>query len=139
MKITPVNYSYNKSQSKAQNFKGLWGKTSRNTDYDAALGVPKVEDVYYYYPFSGEKKEEIEEVKNKYTSAYVENNSKYRVKDCRVCTYLPFTKADYDGYSSLTDGSKLTKDDKSIHSYVQDKYVNNEYGNNQTPAVNVKI
>ncbi len=133
MKIIPIKYT---NINNSQNFKGLWGKTSRNTDYDCALGVPKVEDDYYYYPFADESSEEIKKIHSENTKAYVEDSSRYRIKDCKICATLPFNKNMYEAYTAIKDKKEITDNIQFIHYFVKDKYIDNEYGNKQKSAVN---
>ncbi len=136
MKITPINYN---TYNKAQNFSGLWGKTSRRTDFDQSLGVPKIEDTYYYYPFSDETQAEIQSVIKSNTSADIDEENgipKYKIKSCKICMTLPLKKVNYKNYSEMTPDNRLTSMIKRAHYCVKDKYVTNEYGPNQTPAIN---
>jgi len=141
MKITPINYSYNYSniQTKSQNFEGLWGKTSRNTDFDKVLGVPTVRETYYYYPFSDETTERINQVVSENTDADIveENgNFRYMIKDCKICTTLPFKEVNFDTYSAMDSSSRLTKNARVVHYCAKNKYITNQYGNEQVSAAN---
>ncbi len=142
MKIAPLNYTNNGNINKNQAFQGLWGKTSRNSDFDQALGIPKVEEVCYYYPFNDETQEQIQSVIDKNTEAYIdesEDTPKYKIRDCRVCTTLPFQEVHYINYATLSPKSKLNNRIKLIHSFVKDKFVTNEYGPSQESAKNDEI
>ncbi len=142
MKITPFYLNRNMNQNKIQNFEGLWGKTSRNSDFDQALGIPKVEEVCYYYPFKNETPDQIHEVVSKNTEAYIDESEeipKYKIKDCKVCTTFPFEEIHYLSYAMMPSKSKLSNKIKIIHSYVKDKYTTNKYGPEQTSAVNEEV
>lgn len=142
MKITPLNYSNTNKISKTQNFEGLWGKTSRTSDIEASLGIPKVEEVYYYYPYSDETQAEIQHVVDENTEAYIDESDsvpKYKVKECRVCTTLPFNELSYLNYATLSPKAKISSKIKLVHSYAKDKFVTNEYGLNQEAAVNEEV
>lgn len=144
MKINSINYSlnYNKPTHKAQNFEGLWGKTSKNTDFDAVLGIPKVEETSYYYPFSDETQDEINKVVKENTSADIDETDgamKYKINDCRVCTTLPFKKVNFENYTAMNEKSKLYSNTKVIHYSVKDKYLNNGYGSEQISASNENV
>ncbi len=143
MKIAPVNYSFytNKNQ-KLQSFEGLWGKTSRNTDYDEAMGIPIIQEVCYYYPYLDENPEQIQKQIEKNTGAYVveENgNSRYKTKECKLATILPFTEAQFLNYFGFTISDELTQNIKRIHALLGDKYVNNIYGKEQQSAINEAV
>ncbi len=137
MQITPIN-----TNNKHQNFAGLWGRTSRSTDFDMSLGVPKVEDTYYYYPFIDETEEQIQNVRKENTLADIiqeDGYDKYIVRDCKICTKLPFKEANYLGYLAWTPDKKLTQKIKLVHYSVKDKYTTNEYGLSQENAFNAKV
>lgn len=137
MKISPI--SYNNLQQKSQNFNGLWGRTSSSTDFDESLGVPKVEITYYYYPFKHESESEIQRVVADSKTAFFKEEdgvAKYNVQDCKICATLPFTKDNFDSYINLTPENKLSPVIKLVHSAVQDKYINNDYGFGQKSAIN---
>ena len=142
MKIAPLNYSNNLNINKTQPFQGLWGKTSRNSDFDQALGIPKVEEVCYYYPFKDETSEQIQAVIEKNTEAFIdesEDTPKYKIRDCRVCTTLPFQEVHYINYATMSPKSKISNKLKIIHSFVKDKFLTSEYGPSQGSAVNDEI
>lgn len=144
MQINSSNYSFNfnKQTVKNPNFEGLWGKTSRNTDFDVVLGIPKIEETSYYYPFADETKEEINKIVTENTRADIEGSSgtiKYKINDCRICTTLPFKKVDFDNYTSINEKSDINSNMKTVHYLVLDKYINNGYGAEQTSALNEKV
>ena len=58
MNIPLFNSFENLNVANKQSFQGLWGKTSRSSDFDQVLGIPKVEEVCYYYPFNDETPEQ---------------------------------------------------------------------------------
>ena len=143
MKITPINYSYGNSniQSKTRSFEGLWGRTSRTTDYDKTLCIPVITETCYYYPFSDETNSEITRVAADNASADivdVNGSTKYIIKDCRICTTLPLEKADFDTYKMLDASDKMTESAKIVHYWVKDKFITNGYGE-QTSASNSEV
>ena len=69
MNIPLFNSFENLNVANKQSFQGLWGKTSRSSDFDQVLGIPKVEEVCYYYPFNDETPEQIQSVIDKNTEA----------------------------------------------------------------------
>ncbi len=142
MNIPLFNSFENLNVSNKQSFQGLWGKTSRSSDFDQVLGIPKVEEVCYYYPFNDETPEQIQSVIDKNTEAYIdesEDTPKYKIRDCKVCTTLPFQELHYINYATLSPKSKLNNRIKIIHSFVKDKFVTNEYGPNQESAKNDEV
>lgn len=141
MQINLINYN-NKPMVKIPSFEGLWGKTSKNTDFDAVLGVPKVEETSYYYPFADETKAEIAKVVQENTKADIEEQGgsiKYKINDCKVCTTLPFKQVHFDNYRAMNEKSKLYNNMKTVHYSVKDKYINNGYGSEQVSAINEKV
>lgn len=121
-----------------RNFNGLWGKTSRRTDFDRSLGVPKVEDTYYYYPFSDETQDEIKQVLKQNNDALINDDdgfTKYITKYCKLCTTLPLKKVNYENYINMKPSNKLTTMMRRVHYCVKDKYRTNEYGLDQVPAI----
>ncbi len=141
MQINSINYN-NKQMVKTPSFEGLWGKTSKNTDFDVVLGVPKVEETSYYYPFADETREEINKVIKENTKADIEEQGgsiKYKINDCRLCTTLPFKQSHFDNYRVMNEKSKLYNNMKTVHYSVKDKYINNGYGSEQVSAINEKV
>ncbi len=141
MKISPLNYLMNAKLNKIQNFQGLWGKTSRTSDFDQALGIPKVEEVCYYYPFSDEAPSEIQSVVEKNTKAYIDESDevpKYWLKECKVCTTLPFNELSYLNYATMSK-PKIQGKLRVVHALAKDKYTDNVYGPNQCSAVNEQV
>lgn len=142
MKITPLNYSYTNKMSKTQNFEGLWGKTSKNSDIEQSLGITKVEEVCYYYPFEDETAEDIQCIVEENTEAYIDESEsvpKYKVKECKVCTTLPFNELSYLNYATLSPKAKLSNKVKIVHACAKDKYTTNEFGPSQESAVNEAV
>lgn len=142
MKIVPFNLCRNQNLNKIQNFEGLWGKTSRTVDFEQVLGIPKVQEVCYYYPFKDETPEQIQEVVSKNTEAYIDesnNTPKYKIRECRVCTTFPFVEEDYLSYTTMSPMSKISNQSRAIYSYVKDKFITNKYGPNQISAVNEEV
>ena len=129
----------NTSNFNGQNFSGLWGKTTRRTDFDNVLCVPRIKEVRYYYPFVDETPEEIDAVVNDKKKAFIVDENgfpKYRIFDCKLGKKLPFNQQQYDAYSQLTEIRKNDKSIEEIHSKVREKYINDIYGNQQLPAYN---
>ena len=127
MRISAIN------NCSKQNFQGLWGKTSKNIDIDEALGVRKEDEVKYYYPFKDEDPREAYLLVQGIKHAYIdEKEPAYYVNDARVCATLPFTEAEYLAYKSLQDKKQATDTTVKIHEYVANKYLNAEYGVQQS-------
>ena len=111
------------------NFQGLWGKTSKNIDIDEALGVRREDEVKYYYPFKDEDERAAYILVQGIKHAYIDEKAPaYYVNDARVCATLPFTEAEYLTYKNLTDKKQATDTTVKIHKYVENKYLNPEYG-----------
>ena len=91
--IQNFNY-YNNNTIKAHSFKGLWGANSRLIDKDPVLGVYTDYETYYYYPYADETDEHIQAATKDYTKAYIDESqdSRYIVKECKICLPLPFTE-----------------------------------------------
>lgn len=150
MKISPVYNNYishsnkslnqNKTQSNSQNknqsFEGLWGETSFRTDFDPVLFSPKIETIYYYYPFEGEKQEDIDKIIEENSSAKIVDGSKYVVNECKQGYTLPFTEADYKKYMKATMNDDLTYKLRTINRHVCKLYLNHEFGTPQQSAIN---
>lgn len=139
MKITPlsINAIHNKMNNKS--FKGLWGETTRLIDKDPVLGVSTDYETYYYYPYADETSDEINEIIKNNTAAYIDYNRgcRYVVKECKVCTLLPFKKVNFDSYHAADNSTRLTQNIKKVHFSVRDKYINNQ--GEQISAVNKTI
>lgn len=146
MKITPTNNVYNLKNNnilKSPGFNGLWGKSSSNSDVDPAIGVLKVQETYYYYPFCDEDESSVTEIVRENSSANIDTKGpspRYFVKDCRVCATLPFTQSDYEHYKSLSGSSSMNNTDKKVHSYSKGLYrTNNITLQSDNEAVNLKL
>ncbi len=137
MRVSSIsNNIYSKSIN--NNFKGLWGKTSINTDIDPVLCIPVTTRSYYYFPFSDETKEQTSRIESSIDKAEIKEvngQTKYNIEDCRICATFPFTRADFCEYKNFNADSKLNDMMKKVHSLVQNKYVNREH-DNQRSAVN---
>lgn len=104
MLISPINNSM--SVKHTANFKGLWGETHYDDRSESEYFIH--DKTYEYYPFSDEKKEEIEAVKNK-NSAYREDiPGKGLVANpwvhldsvfVKVMPVLPFTSKEFMNYT----------------------------------------
>ena len=144
MKVSSVNYSNNFNRInnlKGQNFTGLWGKTSLTSDIDPALGILRVQETSYYYPFKDENERAAEVYVQGHKNAYIEedsNSPRYIVNDCRLCATLPFTESQYEEYLSLKKGTKLSDSIREIHRIVQKFYLFKTHGN-QKSAVNINL
>ncbi len=138
MNIRSLNIGLNNSigSNKNQSFNGLWGGTTRLVDKDPVLGVNTDYETYYYYPYLDEPLSEIDNVIKNNTAAYIdaENGSRYVVKECKVCTTLPFKAVHFDIYRHADSSTRLTQNLKKVHFSVQDKYINNQ--GEQKSAVN---
>ena len=126
-----------------QSFKGLWGKSSTNTDIDPVLCIPLTTNTYYYYPCIGESDEKIKNIEESIDEAKIVNveggTQKYNIEDCRICARLPFTAKEYLEYSRFKPTSKLTKKIYEIHSAVRDKYTTRDLGPEQKAALNPNV
>ena len=138
MRISSIN---NINYTKNRNFTGLWAKTTLNSDVDPALGILKVQETSYYYPFKDEnlKVASVFVEGNKY--AHIEENTdrpRYIVNDCRLCATLPFTQNEYEQYKSLPKGTRLNDLYRKIHGAVQKFYLDKTPGE-QKSAVNTQL
>ncbi len=124
MRILPIN---NYNNIKTQNFNGLWGKNSFLVDRDSVLGVTTDIETYYYYPFSDESPESINEVLKKNKTAYIDHNAhdRYIIRECKLCTTLPFKEVNFNTYKDADSSTKLIPTIKKVHYLVMDKYLNN--------------
>lgn len=139
MNIKPLSIYSNKKfieQKENISFKGLWGETTRIIDKDPVLGVNTDYETYYYYPFLDEPLSQISEVVKNNTAAYIDygNGSRYVVKECKVCTTLPFKEVHFDTYQIADASTRLTQNLRKVHFSVKDKYINNQ--GEQESAVN---
>ena len=127
MKISTIN-SYSKP-----NFQGLWGKTTKRVDMDAALGVRREDEVKYYYPFKDEDPRIAELTVQGLKHAYIDENAPaYIVNDARVCATLPFTEDEYRAYKDLKEKKQATDITVKIHKFVENKYINAETGKQES-------
>ena len=105
MKISSIN---NAMYSNNANFKGVWGKTSVNTDMDPVINIPTNTTTYYYYPFKNESDNDVQEIAKNNKSANifsVNGKPRYVIQDCKICARLPITEDEYSWYSSLSEDS----------------------------------
>ena len=141
MKITSIN-NFKNGISNKQNFTGLWGKTSKTSDMDPALGIVKVQTTSYYYPYKGENQNAAEILVQGYKNAYIDESSssqpRYIVNDCRLCATLPFTESEYNAYKSVKKGTRLNDLFRDIHKTVSRFYENPNHGS-QVSAINCEI
>ena len=139
MRVSAFNNIY---KSCEQNFTGLWGKTTKPTpDISPVYFVPVATTNYYYYPFSDEKENDINELEKKIDRAEITGSGesqKIESDDCRVLSALPFNQSQFEAYQKINENDELTNDLRKIHIFVQDKYLNREYGN-QKPAINTIV
>lgn len=138
MQISSILPSYT-GINKTQSFQGLWGRTSVNPpDIDPVLGIKTHYETCYYYPFADESEDEIKDVVSKNSLAFVDDTVKpntYVIKECKVCTTLPFKKVNFDNYYAATAKDvTYTSNNRKIHALVKDKYTNNN--DEQIPAIN---
>lgn len=137
MKISPLVNTIN---TRNTNFTGLWGKTTRKTDIDPAIGIPTVYETYYYFPFLDETKEDIENVQFAYNNAYIEDKdgtSKYKIIECKQCTTLPFKQVSFEeNYQKYEPSKRLTSSIKKIHKAAEKLFLNNKFGTEQVSAAN---
>ncbi len=140
MKIGAIK-GYYKFNSK-NTFKGLWAQTTKTSDYEGVLSLLKVTRTSYYHPFKNESANEINQVVNDNTKAYIEdnnNNARYIIHECKICTTLPFTQEQFTNYLNSGFDTRLTPTNKLINRYVQNLYINNGESTEQTPAVNIAV
>ncbi len=141
MKIFSINNIYNSVRN--QSFKGLWGKSSTNTDFNPLLCLPTNRKTYYYYPCIGESPERVRNIKESIDKAGIERENdkdqEYNIEECKICATLPFTTKEYLEYSKFKPTSKLTKKIYEIHSAVRDKYKNKDLDSEQISAQNPNV
>ncbi len=135
MKISPIN-NYNIKQ----NFQGLWGRTQKNNDFDQGMCILKNETTYYYFPFLGEKKEDLDRMVQEGNHSRLDKvNNRYERQIFKLCATLPFTEAEYKAYSEAQQYNGFSDEKtRTIHRHVFDKFINKDL-NNQTEAKNPKI
>ena len=122
----------------SMNFQGLWRESTQKTDFDRVMQIKKIENTYYYHPFSDESKDEISQVvsKNSYADIVEQNGQPvYIIDECKVCSKLPVDSQSYENYMKA---QRLSQRAKNIHRIVQNKYINPEL-HYQKPAVNPEI
>ncbi len=120
------------------NFQGLWRKSTQKTDFDTVMQIKKMEETYYYHPFSDETAEQIAQVVQSHSSANIEEKNNqycYYIKECKLCSKLPIDTKSYENYTQL---KKLSQRAKNIHRIVLGKYTNPDFGVQQS-AVNEEI
>ncbi len=125
----------------SKNFKGLWGKTSIESDMDEGLGCFVDRETFYYYPFKDESIRKINSVIKENTFDFIDESGvkpRYIIKECKQGITLPFKESYYKTYLELNKNSSNLFDFKKVHFLVQDKYVN-KTRNEQTPARNEKL
>jgi hypothetical protein len=136
MRIPVINFATN---YKYNNFQGLWGKTTKNKEYDDVLNVPRYVEYRYYYPFLDESQERISQIINENQDAYFDDNSNYNVRICNQCSTLPYDEQTYNKYANVTSRTELTKDILDIHSNIDNLYLDNVSSATQKPAKNNTI
>ena len=96
--VNSVKNNYNKQQS----FKGLWDKSSFQSDIDPALNIPCVKKCYYYHPFLDETEAQIAQVikENSHAQIIQDPKDKYEIKECKRALGLPFSQDQYEKYRS---------------------------------------
>ena len=141
MKISNTNcMNYNIHKSNTQNFNGLWRKTSKRTDIDDVLYVPQTTIIKYYCPFLDESPNDIRRILEERQNARIvvteRGHTRYFVNECKLCSKIPFTQRQYEDYMCLDDDYKDNKLITELHSFVKDKYVNEDVDEEQVPAYN---
>lgn len=147
MRITALNQTHNLKQNNVQSFKGLWGRTTVTNDQEPAMCIFKNLETTYYYPFSDETEDDIAEVISHNTYAFIDETiPQYKVKECKVCTSLPFTQSTYEKYAASGQYTPITENLRKIHTFVHDKYITNELNQQQSASnkalasrLNVKV
>lgn len=139
MNISAINQTYNMKSNQTQAFKGLWRQTTASNDRDKAMCIFKNKETTYYHPFSDETKEEIDKVVEKNSCAYMDESiPQYIIKECRVCTTLPFTKKQFNEYYSANSNIEVTPTIRRIHAFVSDKFINSNL-DAQKSAINSNV
>ena len=137
--ISGYNMNVNKN-TKAQNFNGLWLKTSVRTDVDFVLCVPQTTIVRYYSPFADEKPQDIQKIIDERRNASIfkdgRGNTRYIINECKLCKRLPFNEQQYEAYMSVTDKQKSNPMIEEIHSLAKDRYTTDSLSKYQKPAYN---
>ena len=132
MRISQLNLSLmHCNHNKNNSFKGLWGETSVMKDKDPALCIMSEQQTYYYYPFFDETQDEIDLAVEQNTNAYIDDYAPepiYVLKECKVCTRLPFTKAAFSNYIRTKNTENIEPEYRKIHTNVVGKYLNNNLG-----------
>ena len=99
----------------------------------------KNKETTYYHPFADETKEEINRVVDKNTCAYMDESiPQYIIKECRVCTTLPFSKKQFNEYFTANSNTEITPAMKRIHAFVVDKFINSNL-DAQKSAINKNV
>ena len=123
MKISPINNFM--PVNNTPNFKGLWGKTIYDNRTEAEYYID--DTTYEYYPFSDEKKEEIEAVKSAKSSYKEDIPGKGVVADpwvhstgvfVKIMPVLPFTSKEFTLYTM--NRLSMTKQHR-IENYIINK------------------
>lgn len=139
MNISAINQTYNMKSNQTQAFKGLWRQTTASNDRDKAMCIFKNKETTYYHPFSDETKEEIDKVVKKNSCAYMDESiPQYIIKECRVCTTLPFSKKQFNEYYSANSDIEVTPTIRRIHAFVSDKFINSNL-DAQKSAINSNV
>lgn len=106
MKILPINSISGNLRGTNTNFKGLWGKTTHNDYTESEHYI--YQTIHEYYPFSDEKKEQIEKVKENVQDTKSSIPGKGYVADpwphidsviVTVMAALPFTSREFLNYT----------------------------------------
>jgi len=148
MKITPVsiNYNYgktnkniNKNKNLSPSFDGLWGKTTFRADFEPVMSIPKIETIYYYYPFLNETEDEVRKIVDENSDAKIVDGSKYIVRECKQGYTMPFTEEQYKEYMQVGERTEITGLMRTIHKNVIDKYTTNDYAENQKSAASEMV
>jgi len=120
-------------------FNGLWGKTTFRADFDPVMAIPKIETIYYYYPFKNEKEEDVQKIIDNNSDARIIDDSKYIVKECKLGYTLPFTEDEYKKYSQVGERTEITGLMREIHKNAIDKYTTNDFAEDQKSAASKMV
>ena len=93
----------------------------------------------FEHPYADETDEHIQAATKDYTKAYIDESqdSRYIVKECKICLPLPFTEDQYNEYKRAGLDTEITPDILKTHTFVQNKYLNNI--GEQVSAVNSQL
>lgn len=138
-----VGLNLNIPVTSTKNFRGLWGKTSKSTDFDAVLNIPKTQVTSYYYPFNDESEKEIKQVLQQNTKADIKSAhgvDRFLLEQCKLGYTIPCSAEQYNKYYNARKlPSVLPEPMRSIDRHSSDKFRNNMFGLAQEPARNPEM